>query len=186
MTLMNGTGLLNTAIYGLTNTYNVFAQNNGNASVSLEDITNPSTSVLQQLGGNLSFAQYLSQNFSALDKDGDGKINANDVTDLATKLSQQGLSYQEIVQLCNSGAMGNSSLTSTVLNYFSQIDTDNNGRVTDAEIKAFSLKADEEKLTTKYKSFKSSDMTVFYGDENASDEEPSSLIDNLYPKDSES
>ena len=77
-------------------------------------------------------------------------------------------------------------MTSSVLKYFDLFDTDGNGRVTDAEIRAFSLKADEEKMKTKYQSFKASDMTVFYGDENASDEEPSSLIDNLYPKDSDS
>lgn len=186
MGLLNGSGLMNTALYGLQNTYSILAQNSTDGKISLKDITNPSTEVLQQLGYNSSFAQYLSSNFSALDKDGDGTISADDVSNLTSKLQQNGLSYQEIVQLCSSGAMGNSSLTSTVLNYFDQIDTDGNGRVTDAEIRAFSLKADEEKMKTKYQSFKASDMTVFYGDENASDEEPSSLIDNLYPKDSDS
>lgn len=183
MSLMNGTGLLNTAMYGLTNTYSILAQNSENGQISLKDITNPSSTVISQLGGNTSFMQYLSSNFSALDKDGDGKINSEDVTDLASKMQQKGLSYQEIVQLCSSGAMGNSSLTNTVLTYFDKIDQNHDGRVTDQEIRAFSVKADEEKLTTKYKSFKASDMSVFYGDENASSEEPSSLIDNLYPKD---
>lgn len=183
MSVYNGTGLFNTAIYGLTNTYAILSKNSG--SLSFEDLTNPSTEVLQQIGYNNSFAQYLTSNFSALDKDGDGTINANDVNDLASKLQQQGLSYQEIVQLCSSGAMGNSSLMNTVLNYFDKIDQNNDGRVTDAEIRAFSLKAEEERLTTEYKSFKPSSMTVFYGDENASDDEPSSLIDNLYPKEDE-
>ena len=50
-----------------------------------------------------------------------------------------------------------------------------------AEIQAFSLKADEEKLKTEYQSFKPSSMSVFYGD-SESDSEPSSLIDNLYPQ----
>ena len=186
MALLNGSGLMNTALYGLQNTYAILAQNSKDGKISLTDITNPSTDVLQQLGYNTSFAQYLSSNFSALDKDGDGSISADDVSNLTTKLQQNGLSYQEIVQLCSAGGLGNSSLTSTVLNYFDRIDTDGNGRVTDAEIKAFSLKADEERLKTEYQSFKASDITVFYADENASDEEPSSLIDNLYPKEEDS
>lgn len=186
MALLNGSGLMNTALYGLQNTYSILAQNSTDGKISLKDITNPTSDVLQKLGTNSSFAQYLSSNFTAMDKDGDGTISADDVSNLASKLQQNGLSYQEIVQLCSSGAMGNNSLTSTVLNYFDKIDTDGNGRVTEAEIKAFSMKADEEKMKTKYGSFKASDMTVFYGDDNASSEEPSSLIDNLYPKDTDS
>lgn len=183
MSTFNGTGLFNTAIYGLTNTYSILSKNTG--TLSFEDLTNPSSDVLQQLGGNNSFTQYLTSNFSALDKDGDGKINTNDVNDLASKLQQNGLSYQEIVQLCSSGAAGNSSLMNTVLNYFDKIDQNNDGRVTDAEIRAFSVKAEEERMTTEYKSFKPSSMTVFYGDDSSSDDKPSSLIDNLYPKEDE-
>lgn len=184
MSLMNGQGLLNTAMYGLTSTYSILAQNSKNGTLSLKDITNPSSEVVQQLGGNTSFMQYLSSNFKALDKDGDGSINAKDVNDLASKMQQKGLSYQEIAQLCSSGG-GNSSLTNTVLTYFDKIDNNHDGRVTDQEIKAFSLKADEEKMTTKYKSFKSSDMSVFYNDESSSSDKASSLIDTLYPQDEE-
>lgn len=182
MSLLNGQGLLNNALYGLTNTYSVLAQNSKNGALSLDDITNPSSSVIQQLGGNTNFMQYLSSNFKAMDKDGDGKINASDVSNLTSKMQQNGLSYQEIVQLCSSGAGGNSSLTQTVLTYFNKIDQNHDGRVNDQEIKAFSIKADEEKMTTEYKSFKASDMSVFYGDEDASSEKPSSLIDTLYPQ----
>ena len=56
---------MNTALYGLQNTYAILAQNSKDGKISLTDITNPSTDVLQQLGYNTSFAQYLSSNFSA-------------------------------------------------------------------------------------------------------------------------
>ena len=103
------------------------------------------------------------------------------MSNLTSKLSQSGLSYQELCQLCSSG-MGSSDVLSNVLTYFNQIDTNKDGRVTNAEIQAFSLKADEEKLKTEYQSFKPSSMSVFYSDSD-SESEPSSLIDNLYPQD---
>lgn len=182
MSLTNGQALFASALSGLQNTYSILAQNSSTSGgLSIEDITNPSTSVLQQLGGNTTFAQFLSSNFSAIDKDGDGKISSADMSNLTNKLSQNGLSYQELCQLC-SGSMGSSEMLSNVLTYFNQIDTNKDGRVTNAEIQAFNLKADEEKLKTEYQSFRPSSMSVFYGNDE-SDSEPSSLIDNLYPKD---
>lgn len=183
MPIMNGQALLTTALSGLTNTYSILAQNSTTkGGLSIEDITNPSSTTLQQLGGNTSFAQFLSSNFAAIDKDGDGKISSNDMTNLTNKLSQNGLSYEEICQLCSSN-MGGSEMLTNVLTYFKQIDTNGDGRVTNAEIQAFNLKADEERLKTEYKSFKASSMSVFYGSD-STDSEPSSLVDNLYPKQS--
>ncbi len=181
MSLMNGQALFANALSGLSNTYAILAKNSQNSGgLTIEDITNPSNTALQQLGYNTTFAQFLSSNFAAIDKDGDGKISSDDMNNLTTKLSQSGLSYQELCQLCSSG-MGNSEMLSNVLTYFNQIDTNKDGRVTNAEIQAFSLKADEERLKTEYQSFKPSSMSVFYGD-SESDSEPSSLVDNLYPQ----
>ena len=171
MSRLNGNGLFSTALYGLTNTYSILAQNSKNG-ITYEDLTNPSAETLQQLGYNTSFSSYLAQNFSSLDEDGDGKINASDVSNLTSKLSSQGLSYNEIVQLCSSGALGSSSLTNTVLSYFDQIDKNNDGRITSSE-------AEVEKAKTEHGTPRSSDMTVFYGSD--SNEEPSSLLDSRYP-----
>lgn len=181
--LKNGNAIFATALSGLTNTYSILAQNS-KGGLTIEDLANPSSSVLQQLGGNTTFAQYLSSNFAAIDKDGDGKISSSDMSNLTSKMSQNGLTYQEICQLCSSG-MGSSDTMSNVLTYFNQIDTNKDGRVTNAEIQAFSLKSDEEKLKTEYQSFKPSSMSVFYGND-SSDDKASSLIDNLYPQDSDS
>lgn len=182
MSLMNGYSLFANALSGLSSTYSILAKNSQtNGGLTLEDITNPSNTTLAQLGYNTSFAQFLSTNFAAIDQDADGKISADDMSNLTNKLSQNGLTYQEICQLCSSG-MGNSDMLSNILTYFNQIDTNKDGRITNAEIQAFSLKADEEKLKTEYQSFKPSSMSVFYSDSD-SDEEPSSLVDNLYPQD---
>ena len=182
MSLMNGQALFANALTGLQNTYSILAKNSSNSGgITIEDLTNPSNTVLSQLGYNTTFAQFLSSNFSAIDQDGDGTISSDDMNNLTSKLSQNGLTYQELCQLCSSGMAG-SEMLNNVLTYFNQIDTNKDGRVTNAEIQAFSLKADEEKLKTEYQSFKPSSMSVFYGSEE-SDSEPSSLIDNLYPQD---
>lgn len=180
MAIQNGQALFMQALQGLQNTYSVLAQNNTKGGLSIEDITNPSSSVLQQLGGNTSFAQFLSSNFASIDQDGDGKISSTDMSNLTSKLAQNGLSYEELCQLCSSGLAGSETL-SNVLTYFNQIDKNNDGRVTNEEIMAFNLKADEERLKTEYQSFKPSSMSVFYGSED-SDSEPSSLVDRLYPE----
>ncbi len=181
MSLMNGQALFANALTGLQNTYSILAKNSSNSGgITIEDLTNPSNTVLSQLGYNTTFAQFLSSNFSAIDQDGDGTISSDDMNNLTSKLSQNGLTYQELCQLCSSG-MGGSEMLNNVLTYFNQIDTNKDGRVTNAEIQAFNLKADEEKLKTEYQSFKPSSMSVFYGNED-SDSEPSSLIDNFYPQ----
>jgi len=181
MSLTNGQVLFANALSGLQNTYSILAKNTTNTGgITIDDLTNPSTTVVQQLGGNMTFAQFLTSNFSAIDKDGDGTISATDMSNLTNKLSQNGLTYEELCQLCSSGMSGSDMLTN-VLTYFNQIDTNKDGRVTNAEIQAFNLKADEERLKTEYGSFRSSSMSVFYGEE-GSDDEPSSLVDTLYPK----
>ena len=180
MAVMNGQALFASALSGLQNTYSILAKNSTNGGITIDELTNPSNTVVQQLGGNMSFAQFLTSNFSAIDKDGDGTISATDMSNLTNKLSQNGLSYEELCSLCSSGMSGSEMLTN-VLTYFNQIDTNKDGRVTNAEIQAFNLKADEERLKTEYKSFQSSSMSVFYGDD-SSESEPSSLIDNLYPR----
>ena len=181
MSLTNGQALFTSALSGLQNTYAILAKNaTKTGGITIDDLTNPSTTVVQQLGGNMSFAQFLSTNFSAIDKDGDGTISATDMSNLTNKLSQNGLTYEELCQLCSSGMSGSEVLTN-VLTYFNQIDANKDGRVTNAEIQAFNLKADEERLKTEYGTFRSSSMSVFYGD-GGSESEPSSLVDNLYPK----
>ena len=175
--LKNGNALLASALSGLTNTYSILASNSTNKNgITIDDLTNPSTTVLQQLGNNTTFAQFLTSNFAAIDKDGDGTISSADMSNLTNNLTSKGLSYEELCQLCSSGLSG-----SEVLTYFNQIDTNKDGRVTNAEIQAFNLKADEERLKTEYQSFKPSSMSVFYTDSD-SDETPSSLVDNMYPR----
>lgn len=185
MSTLNGQGLFVGALAGITNAYSAFAkQSTGNGGISLEDLSNPSDAVKAQLGTNNTFLQYLTTNFSNIDNDKDGKINANDINKLTQTMQKQGLTYNEITQLVASGNSGMSStLTDTVLTYFNKIDKNKDGRVTSEEITAFGMESDRQKMDTEFNSFKSSSMSVFYGDENAADEKPSSVLDSMYPQD---
>lgn len=180
MGTLNGESLFAMATSSLTSTYSVLSQYSKTAgSLSLSDITNPSSTAMSQLGSNSSFLSYLSTNFTKLDADGDGKITSTDINNYTTKMQTQGLTRDEITQLC---ASGNSTLASTVLNYFSKIDKNGDGKVTSAEISAFGYEAEEQKMDTKYRSFKPSSISTFYVD-SADDGEPSSVIDAMYPSD---
>lgn len=177
MSLLNGESLFAAATSGLTSTYSILEKYNNSNGISLSDINNPTDTASSMLGENASFLSYLSTNFNKLDADGDGKITANDINNYTTKMQTKGLTRDEISQLC---ASGNSTLASTVLNYFSKIDKNGDGRVTSAEINAFGYEAEEQKMDTKYNSFKPSSMSIYYED-SANDGEPSSVIDAMYP-----
>ena len=129
MAKFNGQSLLVSAVSGLTNTYSILAQSYPNG-VTLEDINN--TDNYKNLNLNKSFLSYLSSNFQNIDKDNDGVINANDLTTLTNNLYSQGLSYNELVQLCSQNGLGSRSLLSTVLTYFNEIDTNGDGKVSNS------------------------------------------------------
>lgn len=184
MAILNGQGLFVSALAGLTNTYSTFAQQNKNGGISLEDLSNPSDAVKAQLGTNNNFLQYLTTNFSNIDSNKDGKIDAADISKLSQTIQNKGLTYNEIVQLCASGNSGMSStLTDTVLTYFNQIDKNHDGRVTSQEITQFSMDSDREKMETEFNSFKPSSMSVFYSDDTTANDKPTSVLDSLYPQD---
>lgn len=185
MSNLNGQGLFVSALAGLTNTYSAFAkQSSTNGGLTLDDLSNPSDAVKAQLGTNNNFLQYLTTNFSNIDSNKDGKIDANDINKLTQTMQKQGLTYNEITQLIASGNSGmSSSLTETVLTYFNKIDKNKDGRVTSEEITSFGMETDRQKMDTEYNSFKPSSMSLFYSSEDGSDPKPTSVLDSMYPQD---
>src|SRR5574344_421273 len=179
MSTLNGQSMFISAIAGLSNNFSILAQGTS-GGLTLSDITNPNSEKVNVNSLNQSFVSYLTSNFSKIDKNGDGTITASDMNEYLSKINSQGLSYQEISTLSAQGG-ASSSLMATVLNHFSEIDTNGDGKVTNAEIKAFGYKADEEKMKTKYKSFNPNSFSTFYGNDAASyDYEPTSVLDSRY------
>lgn len=167
------------AMAGLNNTFAQLAKGSTTGGLTLEQITNPDTEKVNTLSLNSGFVQYLTSNFSSIDKDGDGEITSSDLTKLMQNISKSGLSYDEICQLGASGAIP-SDMLNTVLTYFSEIDKDHDGKITSAEIAAYQMDADRHEMENKYKSFQASSISTFYSDDSAT-KDYSSVLDYKYP-----
>ncbi len=176
---INGSGIFASAMAGLNNTFVQLAKGSTTGGLTLEQITNPDTEKVNIYNLNSGFLQYLTTNFSSIDKDGDGEINSSDLSKLMQNISRSGLSYDEIVQLGSTGAIPTEMLN-TVLTYFNEIDQDHDGKITSAEISAYQMEADRHEMENKYKSFQASSISTFYADENAT-KDYSSVLDYKYP-----
>lgn len=180
MSILNGQALLSGAMAGLTNTYTTLMNSkvSKGSGLTLDDLTNVSPSALANLGYNSTFLQYLTTNFTNLDKDGDGEITGNDMQKLMTTMQSKGLTYSEIQTLCLSGN-ADSSLLSTVLTYFNKIDSNGDGRVTSEEITKFTYDCQRDEAFSKYKSYKASSASLYYND--GVEDDTSSVLDTLRP-----
>ena len=181
MSVLSGSSLISTAVSGLTNAYGILSsQNSDGAGLQVSNLTNLSTTVINQLGGTSnSFVSYLTSNFGSMDKNNDGVVSPDELTSATNALQTQGLTKEQISNLCAN--MSGSTNYSTVLEYFDQIDTNNDGKVTDAEIRAYSYKAQRQKLDTELNGVKASNMSVYYTDDSDYGKTPTSLVNSFYP-----
>lgn len=180
MTILNGQILLTSAMSGLATSYSTVM--NGKSStgegLTLNDLSNLSSQTMLNLGSNYTFVQYMSSNFKNLDQDGDGQITGSDLNNLMTTMQAKGLTYNEIQQLCTSGNY-DKTLLSTVLTYFNKIDSNGDGRITSDEITKFSYDTQKNEVEAKYKSFKASNVSIYYND--GLEDDTSSVLDSLRP-----
>lgn len=160
---ISGDSLFAQAASGISSSYYYLSLLAGtNSGLTLENILHPDTenSNINSVYLNSTFAQYLAKNFNYIDMDGDGTISSSDISTYTTKLYSTGLTYNQIVQLCSQG--GSSTLYETVLNNFSEIDANHDGRVTSAEISAYGIEQEKDEMMDKYPKFDTKGMSVFY------------------------
>lgn len=164
----NNNGILSGITSGLTNTYSYLASQYPNG-LTLENITEARSKTSNTNLLNNSFASYLQNNFSTLDKDGDGIITAEEMNNLSNMISTQGLTKAELTQLYASGSCGLSESTMTkILEHFDEMDTNHDGRITSAEISAYDINASRMEVEDQFNNRRATDMSVFYGDSSAS------------------
>ena len=180
---LDGTSMFTGINSGLTN---AFAQLTGQYSdgVTIENLNKALTNsnYINNSGMNATFASYMTNNFSAIDSDSDGKISANEIQNLMSQMATQGLTREQIMALAGSSGMS-TSLQETVLNHFDQIDKNKDGKVTNQEIQTFGLESDLEKQKTADRNRIVSNMSMFYDVDNVSD---TSLLDYRYLSDDKS
>ena len=175
MTSSGGNSLLAGIYSGLTNTYSYLAAKYPN-QVTLENINAARTDTTSANLVNQSFASYLQTNFTNIDKDGDGIISAEEMTNLTNTLSTQGLTKEELTQLYATGGSGLSASTiENILNNFDEMDTNHDGRITSAEISAYDLNCSRLKKEDEFNARMANNMSVFYGNDDASSDSYSIL-----------
>lgn len=180
MSILNGQSLLSSAMAGLSSTYSTLMSNSSSSGkgLTLDDLSNVSSTTINQLGSNFTFLQYITSNFSSLDNDGDGEISGNDLNNLMTTMQSKGLTYNEIQSLCATGN-ADTTLLSTVLAYFNKIDANGDGRVTSDEITKFSFECQQDEALQKYKSYRASQTSLYYND--GVEDDLTSVLDEIRP-----
>ena len=182
-----GSSNLFTGIYaGLTNTYAQLAAQNPNG-LTLEGISEARNDTENNLTLNQSFASYLQTNFNNIDKDGDGIISQEEMTNLTNMMSTQGLTKAEISQLYASGASGLSTSTiNEILEHFDDMDTNHDGRLTQEEISAYSVNSARQEKVDEYTHKAATNMSVFYGSESSDTTSSYSMLSYRYKTNSNS
>ena len=175
-----GNSLISSLSSGINNTYAYLASLYPKDGVTLKNIAAAKSDQTNYLTLNQSFASYLQNNFSSLDKDGDGKISADEMNKFSQTLSSAGVSKNELTQLAASGAYSQSTVAK-ILENFDEIDTNHDGRVTAGEIAAYSSGCAKQEKIDEYNYRKAtSDMSVFYGSESDSDVSEYSILSYRY------
>ncbi|GEM_PF-473948 len=122
-----------------------------------------------------TFAQYLSSNFGRIDKNNDGTLSSKEVGTLMDQISSRGLTRDQVSSL--GGMSGISANTqATVLDHFNDIDTNHDGYVNSAEVQAYILQSKLENQKQKDKTSMINNMSIFYGDDNSSSKNSTSLL----------
>lgn len=154
-----GSSLFTSAISGLNSNYLLLL--NGGTGLTLDNILHPKDDAVKYTV-NQTFRSYMMTNFNEIDVDGDGQITNKDVDKYVTKLKTQGMTYNELSQLCASGSSSMSSLLDTVLSNFTEIDTNHDGRVTQSEINAYRAKEEIQEMKDEHPRIDPTKMSMFY------------------------
>lgn len=154
-----GNSLFTGAISGLQSNYLLLL--NGSKSLTLDNILHPDSDAVKY-SVNQSFRGYLMTNFNNIDMDGDGKISAKDMTNYTSRLKTQGMTYNELTQLCANGSGNISSLLDTVLSNFNEIDTNHDGRITQGEINAYRISQEKKDIKDEFPQIDPTNMSMFY------------------------
>ena len=165
--MASGSSIITSISSNLANTYSYLAALYPEDGVTYENITKARNDNSNYLTLNQSFASYLQNNFAILDKDGDGVIGADEMSKLTNTIASAGVSRSELTQLAASGAYSG-EMISKIMDHFDEIDSNHDGRVTSAEISAFSYDCSKQEKLDEENYRKATGTSVFYCDDDSS------------------
>ena len=175
MSKLSGSSLFTGVNAGVANSYAILSNlySDGLTQKNLTKSLSNNSVLTSQYG--TTFASYLSQNFSSLDKNKNGTLSADEVQTLMNQLSTQGMTRAQIQSL---GSMSGISAETqaNILDHFNDIDTNHDGYVSNAEVQGYTLQSKLENQKTKDQNRMINHTSLFYGDENANNSSSSSLL----------
>ena len=169
MSNLSGASLVSGISNSLLNTYSLIASNSESNGVTLSSINSARTNKDLTNSLNQTFATYLQSNFSSFDKNNDGTISPDEMTQASSTINTTGLTQAQLSQLGTSCGLSQEAL-SEVLAHFSDIDKNHDGKVTSAEINAYNVENSKMKLEDEYRLKSATNMSMFYGSESSSDQ----------------
>ena len=179
---LDGSSLFTGINAGLTNTFSALSSQYQDG-VTLENLNKALTNTnITNTAYGSTFASYLTSNFNGVDKNGDGKISADEIQTYMSNMARQGLTREQIMTLGAANGMTN-SLQETVLAHFDDIDTNHDGKVTSQEISQYGVNSQIEKQKIADRNHVVNNMSLFYGSDDNKYE--GSLMDYRYLKDDE-
>lgn len=178
MTTYNGSSIFAGITAGLNSTYSVLA--NASASgVTQSSIAAAQTNTSLTSSLNQTFASYIQSNFSSLDTDKNGTLSSAELSQMTSQISTQGLTQAQLTQLGTATGMSTDALQK-VLEHFTEIDANHDGKVTTAEISAYTLKSAAEKKKSEFANKAATDMSMFYGSEDSGASANTSILASRY------
>ncbi len=180
MANLSGNSLFSGIYSGLNNTYSYLSSISPDG-LTLDSINEARADSSKTQYINPTFASYLQTNFNSIDKDNDGIISSEEMTNLTNRMSAQGLTKAELTQMYASGASGLSTDTiNNILEHFDDMDTNHDGRITSAEISAYSVNSARMEKEDEFNNQFATNMSVFYGSESSSTDDTYSMLSYRY------
>jgi len=174
---LDGSSLFTGINAGLTNAFSALSGQYQDG-ITLENLNKALTNTnITNTAYGSTFASYLTSNFNTVDKNGDGKISADEIQAYMSNMARQGLTREQIMTLGSANGMTN-SLQETVLAHFDDIDANHDGKVTSQEISQYGINSQVEKQKIADRNRVINNMSMFYGSDDNKYE--GSLLDYRY------
>lgn len=170
---MGSSSLFSGVTSGLNNAFSILTTASS-GSVTASSISSAMGNKTYASSLNSGFASYILSNFATLDKDGDGIINATEVSNLSNSIAKSGLTAAQLSQLGPAAGLSDETLEQ-VLEHFADIDANHDGKVTSAEISGYKITSAMDTKKDEFNNKMAANQSLFYGDDSTTNDSSSLL-----------
>lgn len=163
----SGSSIISGISGGIINTYSLLANFAGSDGVTLKSISSVMSNTQYAGKINPTFASYIQSNFNTLDKDKDGVLSSEELSNMTSMINMTGLTLNQLSLLGTASGLSTETLQK-VIEHFQEIDKNGDGKVTTAEINSYTASASKMQKEDEFRDKFVSDMSMFYGDDTSS------------------